>query len=173
MYGLDPGLKTKLVRHQDSRYCIKELIQTGWFDLYQSIQPKPVFKDCEQIVVFLGDGSNRARFHGVYRVESDTLFTSELIPPECPYQDWTEFAERYYELTKCEQFADLEGRVIVDWGAGTLAWYQHLRHKRVIEIEPPGRLLTQFNDYLDFSLSYAELKHLIANPKAHEDWKAG
>ena len=35
---------------------------------------------------------------------------------------------------------------------------------------PPGRSLPEFNDYLDFSLTYAELQDLVAHPTAHRDW---
>ena len=66
--GFDDRLKSKLVRHQDARYDVPALIRDGWFDLYQSLQKRPVFKDCKQIVSFVGDGSKRARFVGVYRV---------------------------------------------------------------------------------------------------------
>lgn len=51
--GFDNALRTKLVRHQDRRYNVRQLINEGWFDLYQAAQAKPVFKDCERIVALL------------------------------------------------------------------------------------------------------------------------
>lgn len=171
-FGFDSTLKTKLVRHQDAKYDVRTLIEQGWFDLYQSIQARPVFKGCRQIVSFLGDGSRRARFLGVYRIDSEAPLNPSGFPEDCPYREWLETGKHQYVLQHCPQFQDLERRVVIDWGSGELAWHQHLKNKTVIEIEPPGRLLAPFTDYLDFSLGYQELKHLIENPKAHRDWKS-
>jgi hypothetical protein len=41
----------------------------------------------------------------------------------------------------------------------------------VLEIKEPGRSLPPFEDYLEFSLTYAELKDLFANGEAHRDWR--
>ena len=172
LFGFDASLKSKLVRHQDTRYDVPTLIREGWFDLYQSIQARPVFKACKQIVSFIGDGSSRARFFGVYRVTSQQPLDKRLIPDNCPYHEWRESAKHQYTLERCSEFAELEGRVVIDWGSGALAWHQHLKNKRVIEIAPPGRSLDAFTDYLDFTLGYVELKELVANPKAHRDWVA-
>jgi hypothetical protein len=96
-----------------------------------------------------------------------------LIPAECPYHDhWRTSSKYYYELKRQSQFKDLEGRVIIDWGSGALAWHQHLKNKRVIEVMPPGRFLDPFSDYLDFSLSHSQLRELIEKSTAHRDWKA-
>lgn len=168
--GFDPSLVTKLVRHQDAVHDIPSLIKSGWFDLYQSLQAKPVFKGCQQLVSFVGDGSGRARFIGVYRVIKEGNASKALVPPDCPFQQWGFSSKYHYELERRSEFSDLEGRVIVDWGTGALAWHQHLKNKRVIEVTPPGRLLSPFTDYLDFSLSHSELRDLILNPSAHKDW---
>jgi hypothetical protein len=36
---------------------------------------------------------------------------------------------------------------------------------------PAGRKLEPFGDFLEFSLSYRQLKDLFANPDAHRDWQ--
>jgi hypothetical protein len=41
----------------------------------------------------------------------------------------------------------------------------------VLEIREPGRSLPPFEDYLEFSLTYAELRELFANAEAHRDWR--
>ncbi len=172
VYGFNDQLKTKLVRHQDARYDIPSLIREGWFDLYQQLQARPVFSGCEQIVSFVGDGSSRARFLGVYRVTSETKSTSSFVPKDCPYQEWGTDTGYAYGLVHQSEYADLEGRVVIDWGAGALAWHQHLKNKPVIEMLPKGRVLEPFRDYLDFSLTNAELIQLTSNPTAHRDWKS-
>lgn len=167
--GFDDRLKSKLVRHQDARYDVPALIRDGWFDLYQSLQKRPVFKDCKQIVSFVGDGSKRARLVGVYRVLKQGASSTSLIPANCPYQEWGTQSVYHYELEKCAEFADLEGRVVIGWSS-ELAFHQHLRNYPVVEMFPKGRVLQPFTDYLDFSLSFNELTDLVNNANAHRDW---
>ncbi|MEQ8784811.1 MAG: GIY-YIG nuclease family protein [Pirellulaceae bacterium] len=168
--GFDSTLRTKLVRHQDARYGISTLIREGWFELYQSLQAKPVFKGCEQIVSFIGEGGDQARFIGVYQVLKEGRASKSIVPDECPYPQWGKNSKYHYELERREEFSDLESRLIIEWGAGALAWHQHLKNKRVIEIMPPGRSLEPFVDYLDFSLSHFELIDLVKHATAHRDW---
>jgi hypothetical protein len=163
VHGFDRQLKTKLVRHQDARYDMPSLIRDGHFDLYQSLQARPVFSRCDQIVSFIGDGGTRARFVGVYRVLQQTASVKSLVPKDCPYQEWGSNSKFAYKLERRPEYADLEGRVVIDWGAGALAWHQHLKNKRVIEILPKGRALEPFSDYLDFTLTFSQLRDLVAN----------
>ena len=172
VFGFDDRLKAKLVRHQDTRLDVADLIRDGWFELYQSLQAKPIFKNCHQIVSFIGDGSCRARLVGVYRVLRHGPASKSLIPSDCPYQQWGATSKHYYNLERCPEFANLEGRVVIDWGSGAIAWPQHLKNKPIIEIFPKGRILEPFRDYLDFSLSYHELTELVAKAHAHRDWMA-
>ncbi len=172
LYGFKDKEKTKLVRHQETKYGISKLIDEGWFELYQRIQARQVFKDCHQIVSFLGDGGHRARFIGVYKVLAEDLIDPQIMGSDCPYREWLESAKYQYELERCPEYGDLEGRLVIDWGSGALAWHQHLKNKPVIEIEPSGRSLAPFTDYLDFSLTYNELQKLVSNPESHRDWKA-
>lgn len=169
LFGFDDRSKAKLVRHQDTRYDVNELIRNGWFHLYQSLQGRPVFEGCDQIVSFVGDGSGRARFVGGYRILNQGSQPKSVVPPDCPYPEW-ERSKYHYKLEKCDEFCDLEGRVVIDWGSGALAWHQHLKNKPVIEIFPRGRVLRPFTDYLDFSLTYRQLADLTTNAHAHRDW---
>jgi hypothetical protein len=172
VFGFDDRLKSKLVRHQDGRYDVPTLIREGWFDLYQSLQVRPVFNGCKQVISFIGDGSGRGRFVGVYHVLQQGVATKAMIPASCPYQEWGINAKYYYERERRTEFASLEGRVVIDWGTGALAWHQHLKNKPVIELFPKGRTLEPFTDYLDFSLSYRQLTDLVATASAHRDWVA-
>ncbi len=168
--GFDPKCRSKLVRHQDKRYHIATLIRDGWMDLYQAVQSRNVFGDCDYIVTFIGDGGTRAKLLGVYRVLASRASTPDDIPQDAPFADLHFDSAYFYELEHQEQYADLEGRVVIEWGAGALAWHQHMRNKPVIEIFPTGRALQPFSDYLDFSLTYAQLRDLASNPAAHRDW---
>ncbi len=167
--GFDDRAKSKLVRHQDAHYDMGALIREGWFDLYLSLQARPVFDGCKQIVSFLGDGRGRARFHGVYEVIGQSPASKSMVPSDCPYKA-RERCKYFYKLERRPEFSDLGGRVVIDWPAAR-AWHQQLKNKPIIEIFPRGRLLEPFTDYLDFSLSYDQLVQLIATPEAHRDWK--
>ncbi len=168
--GFDPECKSKLVRHQDKRYDISTLVRDGWFDLYQSHQARDIFGNCDFIVAFSGDGGTRAKFMGVYRVSSGRPRNPADVPPDSPFMHWRDEPGFYYELEHQPQYADLAGRVVIDWGAGTLAWHQHMKNKPVVEIFPPGRALQPFTDYLDFTLTFTDLQDLTSNPAAHRDW---
>ena len=167
--GFDSGCKSKLVRHQDND---GKLINEGWLDRYQALQGKPIFRDCDFIVVLIGDEGTRAKFHGVYRVLEERAATPNDIPSESPMAEWNHRDLYYYELEQLPQYADYARRVVVEWGTGTLAWHQHMTNKPIIEIYPPGRALQPFSDYLDFTLQYRELQELMANPAAHRDWQS-
>lgn len=171
VYGFDDRLKTKLVRHQDARYDIQSLLREGWFDLYQRLQSRPVFSGCDQIVSFVGDGSTRARFVGVYKVLSESKSSVGHVPKECPYREWEKEDGYAYELAHQAEYSDLEGRAVIDW-PNPRAWHQYPKNMRVVEVLPKGRVLEPFGDYLDFSLTNPELIQLTSNPASHRDWKS-
>lgn len=168
--GFDPACKAKLVRHQDKRYDIPALAREGWLDLYQSHQARDIFGACDYIVSFSGDSGTRAKFIGVYRVCSGRPRTGADVPADSPFTEWRDEPGFFYELEHQPQYSDLAGRVVIDWGPGTLAWHQYMKNKPVIEIFPTGRALQPFSDYLDFTLSFNELQDLVSNPATHRDW---
>jgi len=169
--GFDPNCTAKLVRHQDKRYDVQQLIRDDWIDLYQAHQSKDIFGKCDYIVTFTGDGGTRAKLLGVYRVVEGRKRTSKDLPKGSPFEDWRGADGFFYTLEHQSQYADLEGRIVIDWGSAAISWHQYITNKPVIEVYPPGSSLTPFTDYLDFSLSFNELQTLFKNPDAHRDWK--
>lgn len=163
--------RLKLVRHKDSRFDVRTLRSTGWFDVYQSYQAKPVFDRCSAIVTFLGEHSSGSVFVGVYDVGARRGASEVPLPEGCPYPQWGT-AGFHYPLVKRAGFEDLEARLVIDWGKGALAWHQWFSEREVIEIRPAGRLLPPFRDYLRVQLSFPELRHLVSEPTAHADWAA-
>ena len=164
--------RVKLVRHKDSRFDLEALRSTGWFDVYQKYQSKPVFDGCSEIVVFLGEESFYSRFVGVYAVGTRTAAAEAPLPPGCPHPEWGR-SEHFYPLEKRRGLEDLEDRLVIDWGKGALAWHQWFVDRAVVEIRPQGRALPPFRDYLRVQLSFDELVLLAAQPDAHRDWVAG
>lgn len=172
--GFDPTLPTKLVRHQDRRrYPVEELLRhDGWLELYQRYQSKPHFHHVKQIVSFCGLSGTRAGFYGVYKVLAHHPASEGITLASCAWsQKWSHENEFFYDLECDPRFDDLRNRLIIDWGPGPINWVQKLDNKPVLEISPPGRKLPTFDDYLEFSLTHAELKELFRNEEAHRDWR--
>ncbi len=46
--------KSKMVRHQDSKYDLAKLLTMGHLDTYQSFQSRPIFSGCDNIMSFIG-----------------------------------------------------------------------------------------------------------------------
>lgn len=167
IYGFNIELKTKLVRHKSSNYDLNRLYINGQIELYQSVQRKNVFSNCQQLVSFIGDGGSRSKFIGVFRVlkekKSPYKWPKDYLYPEMFPGNF------YYELEKDETFQDLEGRLIIDWGLSTRSWHQWLKEKEIIEIFPKG-FVRNFPGYLDFILDFKEMRKIIESIEANREW---
>ena len=164
--GLDCGARVKLVRHQNAKYDLYELMVTGHLETYQSYQAKPVF-NCDYIVAFFGMPGNKARFIGIYEVGNRWPVKDRPPPPDYPLEISPE--EFQYELNELPGFDDLKERVVIDWGKSTRAWHQWLADKEVIEILPAG-YARPFPGYLDFILPFNELRRICDYPEANREW---
>jgi hypothetical protein len=172
--GFDRSVPGRVVRHQDDRYPVEELRRHGWFELYQRYQGRPVFHKCKQIISLYGLSGTRSAFHGVYRVKGVRSASEGEILPNCLWsEEWHRIANFYYDLERDLRFDSLRDRLIVDWGRSTRSWVQKIENdKPVLEILAPGRKLPPFDDYLEFSLSFAQLQDLFAHEDAHREWRA-
>lgn len=166
--GLDVKARVKLVRHQDKRYDVTELVRQGLLELYQSYQSKPVF-ECDYIVSFIGVENSRARFHGVYRVGGRLAAAERPLAPDFEYPGFVSPGGYFYDLVAVGGFEDLKGRLVIDWGKSALAWHQWLMNKEVVEILPSG-YVREFPGYLDFVLSFDELRAIINSPASNREW---
>jgi hypothetical protein len=170
--GFNAELPTKVVRHKDDRYDVEELRRDNWFELYQAYQHRPVFHDVKQIVSFYGLPGSRAGFYGVYKVLGHRPRSEGPIPVACKWsRAWNRGTGFFYDLKPDQRFDDLRDRLVIRW-TGALAWVQkRLDNKDILEILESGRKLPPFADYLEFSLTYEQLKDLFQNEEAHRDWK--
>jgi hypothetical protein len=115
----------------------------------------------------------RAGFYGVYRVLGYNPASKGRILPGCRWsEEWNQEAQFFYDLERDERFDDLRDRLIIDWGRATRSWVQNSTNKVLLQIQEPGRRLPPFDDYLEFSLTYVQLKDLFANEEAHREWRA-
>ncbi len=165
--GLPLDKTTKLVRHADSKWKLGPILKAGVFDEYQAHQGKLLFKGCQHIVSFVGEGRTRSRFVGVYLIagvgrEIPSWSKNYPTPQMKP-------GKYFYDLKRLDAFRELEDRLIVDWGSGTRSWVQRLKPKKVIELLPEGHV-RDFPGYDDFILEFDELEKIIKNPDPNRMW---
>jgi len=171
--GFDRDAKARMVRHQHAKYSARELIRQGWLEVFQAYQRNPVFHKVDHVVSFYGLTGTQACFFGIFRKRGVRLSAKGEVPDGCAWaREWQEQCRYFYALERVRGFEDLEDRIVIDWGLGTRNWCQRLANKPVVELAPKGKRLPPFDDYLEFSLSYAELKELFASPEAHREWRA-
>lgn len=162
----------KMVRHRDSRFDVEDLLRSGHFERYQQFQSGTIFDGCEQIIAFIGEEGSKSRFVGVFDVGSRQHASQAQPPRGANPPKWIAGAKYWYPIVRRPGFADLENRIVIDWGKGTRSWHQWFKEREVLEVRPEGRFLPPFRDYLRVHLSMSELRALANNPGAHADWVA-
>jgi hypothetical protein len=165
--------KTKLVRHKDNTtHDLKMIYEAGKIMDYQSVQGRDVFRDCDYIASFLGIEFSKAKFIGLFRITNRTKVKHIKAPKEFPYPDFYSNPEDYYyEMEEIHLFDDLKDRLVIDWGKAAIKWEQWLKDndKEIVEILPEG-YFEKFPGFLDFTLSFDELKKVIDNPDSNREW---
>jgi len=151
----------KVIRHTTDRKYIKPLIDSGYFEMYQSYQKNNVFKDTQYLITFFASEGRKAILQGVYKVnqvQQVTKLPDELktiIGPE----NWGTGPYYYYDLIRDDSLIDLEGRLVIEWGSSTVQWCQSKLDKEIIEILPKGFVKT-FPGYDNIVLMFNELEKI-------------
>ena len=137
--GIQPAL-CKLVRHKTDGPQGKTPYNV-WrddpsaFELYQSVQRKQVFNR-EWLASFVGPPASETLFVGLYRISGEPKRNHANVI--CPVMDhafnpgelWV------YRLVHDDRLAHFEKRLVIEWGAGALAWTQNAdaQPKRLSEL---------------------------------------
>jgi hypothetical protein len=110
----------KLVRHQEGRYDLHDFLRRGWLEAYQAFQNKPVFRNVDRIVSFIGVGHTQARLVGVYDVLGHSPRNQGLVPAGCPLADHWLGLNYFYEMRRAPGFEELDRarRLSEDSGGG-------------------------------------------------------
>lgn len=147
----------KVLRHRDDSVDLWALRRAGTFHAYQNRQGWDVFGKARIIVSFIAERNRFARFVGVWEVLGKRRTGRQ----------------HRYSTRELPGFTDVEGRLIVRWGEGTRSWAQWLRgpgDKEIVELLPPN-YVKDFPGYYNFTLTYDELKMMIANPDSNREWQ--
>jgi len=170
--GFDTQTKTKLVRHKDKRYDVWDLYKNNCLEIYQGVQNKPRFHECEFIISFLGLENSKSLLIGIYKKISQKSIDemSNIQEIRNVFRDTTE-NDFFYDFEKLAGFEDLETRIVIDWGKAAISWEQWITNeKEIVEILPKGKLIKEFTDFYDVILDFHDLKTLINNPETNRIW---
>lgn len=170
-FGFEPNVKTKLVRHQDQRFDVARLYRAGQFETYQSFQSRPVFEGTERVVSFLGRPGTTALFVGVYDVMGVEGRRDFKLPEGFLFPTMGATNCFRYDLRRDPKYAELEGRMVIDWGAGTRSWVQHYKDgaKKVVEVLPEG-YVHEWPGFDEVVLKHHELVKVVKHRDAHREW---
>lgn len=148
----------KVLRHRDTKEDLWELRRNGKFADYQEGQAWDVFGSAKYLISFIAERNRYAKFVGVWQVHTKS---------KLPAGDFK------YTTQELPGYAELEGRLIVEWGEGTRSWAQWLNtagDKAVVELLPPNYVM-DFPGFYNFTLSYEQLNTMIANPDSNREWQ--
>lgn len=148
----------KVLRHRHTAIDLWGLRREGTFHKYQDDQSRDIFGTSKYLVSFIAERNRYAKSVGVWEIE-------EKAPnAEGGYS---------YKTHELSGYEELEGRLIVEWGEGTRSWAQWLHrvgNKRIFELLPPNYVM-DFPGFYNFTLGYADLTKMIANPDSNREWQ--
>jgi hypothetical protein len=142
---LDPT-NTILLRHQDQRAAPGRTPYELWrdnrvgFERYQAtqrIENRQKFSRASVWASFVGTPSGATMFAGMYAAKY-----SSLLMEDAPWShaDGIDLAGScdLYELLRDDRFADLEGKLFIEWGDGLRSWVQRAdrQNKAIVELRP-------------------------------------
>ncbi len=129
--------KIKFLRHKDNRpeelrQILGEPYKGTIYDVYkndlnkfldyQRQQLPHTFEGVKYLVSFLGEDGYGARFIGVYEnIGIDYTTTDPLGNPN-----------NVHILKKLKGFEDLEERILINWGKGTIRWHQYWCNEKTV-----------------------------------------
>lgn len=162
--------KTKLVRHNLSNPDVLRNHKNELLEFYQAVQTPTRFKNIETVISFLGTDSTNAVFQGCYQVGGNVPFKTVERPEGLAIGDNTDDCV-FYELTKTDVLAELKGRLVIEWGKGTINWCQNgTTEKEVLEIRPAVSRIP-FESYDKTLLSFDCLREIVFNKEAYKEWE--
>ena len=174
----DTGIElsdVRLLRHKDQRAEKGRSPFELWrddrpnFELYQSHQriENRVRLNVKYWASFVGvPGRRKTLFVGLYHVVYKGLLDRDVPLPHMDGVDKAGSCDDY-ELTLDPRFADLDGKLYIEWGEGTRSWIQRAdsQNKPVVELVT-GNEVPKFPGFLNLVTSLSSLDGF------HSEWIA-
>ncbi len=164
--GLDPK-RVKLIRHSMADKKFNKCYNGNMVLEYTRVQDSKFSNEYDYWCVFISDKSTTARFFACYKVNGCIPDTQDVKPDGFPLEDWFQGRRMFYELEHVDLLKEYEGRLLIEWGKGALAWAQKGTNEKPIVAIQDKRI---FSGYENFILTYDELKEIVNDPTAHESW---
>lgn len=160
--------RTKLIRHNISNKEIADFVESGYLEIYQTIQSVSRFKNCDTVISFLGTEGTNGVLLGCYRVKGFAPCDSVVFPDDF-VMDFTDCV--VYNFEKMDILADLQDRLVIDWGKGTINWCQNATtEKEILEIQRPVSEI-EFPGYERVVITYETLHKIVYNKAAYKRWE--
>jgi hypothetical protein len=170
--SIDPA-QIKLVRHKADGLYQLWLHNKDGFERWQKFQAEPEFSGATIIASFVVTPFGETIFVGLYSVNGAGDVPDGFIDPLTgkevgQYNTVTGklLAGKHilYDLSPMQKLKDHEGKLVIDWGKGYLAWTQWAKNqnKDVLEIR---RVISEpaFPGYLKFRTRLSELANVPAS----------
>jgi hypothetical protein len=162
--GIDPR-DVRLARHHDNRPECKITPYSLWrrdptlLEKYQTLQGKDRFDLDKLLASFVRTpSSGKTLFVGLYKVNGKGVSDETDIDPSC---DKPCPGIIKYDIARDNRLRDMQGRLVVDWGKGFLAWVQFAdrNDKEILEslCSPEDE---PFPGYFAFSCRLSEVSDL-------------
>lgn len=158
----------RLLRHKDQRAAKGRSIYELWrddrkqFELYQSMQGTDgrIRLAADYWAAFVGTPDDRTLFVGLYKVKRMGLLKKDTPKPQTDGVIEAGSCDKY-RLKLVAEFADLDGRLFIEWGPGKRSWIQRpdRRDKPIIELRTEFKE-PDFPGFLNFIKPLSKLDSL-------------
>lgn len=161
--------RTKLIRHSMKHKRFKKCYEKGYFDVYQRLQSKNFFNNCDFVLSFISEPGTSAKFIGCYEAGEGKPVSKEIMPQGFPVPEMFEEAYYIFDLKQTDIMGDLKERLIIDWGKATVSWHQWaINDKAVLAIQANPKY--EFKGFDKVILKYDQLKEIISDNILYENW---
>ena len=176
--GIDPS-SICLMRHTD-RELGDYLLNPSIFNFYTSVQKRGRLSRHKYVMAFFVNASGKTVFRGMFEINVCEPLRTEhhqaLFLPDGIAKKYETLCQKdeydFYSISPTTVLASYEGRIVIDWGKGAIAWFQSFstdKPKEVLEILPSGFFRT-FDGYSSVSISRSDLEFLVRNADANPEW---
>lgn len=150
--GLNPE-DVLLIRHSKGDKKPLSIVNCSTVLEYTRVQDKTMPTKHKYWLVFIAEEGTTAKFYACYINNG-----------------YSETVQNYvYDLEETSILSDLKNRLVIDWGKGTIKWYQNgTNNKDVIYIKKESRY--DFPGYENLVLNFEGLNQVINNSDLYSNW---